>query len=48
MRSYYEKHRIEICKKTIGIRCHTVIEQIDLSDHELLQKLYQEYPYEKL
>ena len=46
-RQYYEKNYLEICKKTLGIYCETSIEKIQKTHSEEVNRLFDEFPYEK-
>ncbi|MBC8589655.1 hypothetical protein [Wansuia hejianensis] len=46
-KQYYQKNRIEICKKTIGIYCDRSIEKIQKVYSREVKALYEKYPFEE-
>ena len=46
-KQYYQKHRIEICKKIMGIYCERSIEKIQKVYSREVQDLFHEYPFEE-
>ena len=46
-RTYYERNRYELCKKTIGIYWENAVKRAKICNSETILSLYQKYPYEE-
>lgn len=46
-RTYYEKNRYEICKKTLGVYSENYIDRAYKNNREIIELLYQIYPYDQ-
>lgn len=45
-RQYYQQHRIEICKRTIGMYCERSIMRTQKVHSHAVEKLSQQYPFD--